>query len=256
MLRLPYAASGSCLQRLFSTFPNGWPGIGILLQRVLTATTLFCCGIAHLRDTSQFAAIVPHLLAAVGGILLLVGLWTPIAGTLVAIVELWIVCSSAGGPPPPPWNSNHVGHLGCHPGNDRTWRVVHWMPHLFGRGSTSKSRNAKRFLITQKGERSSPPKCVAFGLRQIPIRRPSIYGCAQVAGHCTLHLKTQQISPFRRDFGRYRKRVREGLKCMGIPSVVSSGRARFRKNGLWSGEPPPQDFLNELLVTAWLSWRP
>jgi len=26
------------LQRLFSTFPNGWPGIGILLQRVLTAT--------------------------------------------------------------------------------------------------------------------------------------------------------------------------------------------------------------------------
>jgi len=39
---------GSFLQRLFSTFPNGWPGIGILLQRVLTATTLFCYGIAHL----------------------------------------------------------------------------------------------------------------------------------------------------------------------------------------------------------------
>ena len=97
VLRMPYAGSGSFLQRLFSTFPNGWPGIGILLQRVLTATTLFCFGIAHLRDTSQFASIVPHMFAAVAGILLLVGLWTPIAGTMVAIVELWIVCSRAGG---------------------------------------------------------------------------------------------------------------------------------------------------------------
>ena len=94
---MPYAGSGSLLQRLFSTFPNGWPGIGILLQRVLTAATLFCYGIAHLRDTSQFASIVPHMFVAVAGILLLVGLWTPVAGTMITIVELWIVCSSSGG---------------------------------------------------------------------------------------------------------------------------------------------------------------
>jgi putative oxidoreductase len=80
---MPYAGSGFFLQRLFSTFPNGWPGIGILLQRVLTATTLFCYGIAHLRDTSQFASIVPHMFAAAAGILLLLGLWTPIVGALV-----------------------------------------------------------------------------------------------------------------------------------------------------------------------------
>jgi putative oxidoreductase len=98
VLRMPYAGSGCFLQRLFSTFPNGWPGIGIVLQRVLAATMLFHYGIAHLRDTSEFASIVPHMFAAVAGILLLVGLWTPIAGTMVAIVELWIVWSSAGGP--------------------------------------------------------------------------------------------------------------------------------------------------------------
>src|ERR1700681_410324 len=97
VLRMPYAGSGSFLQRLFSTFPNGWPGIGILLQRVVTATTLLCYGIAHLRDTSQVASIVPHMLAAVAGILLLVRLWTPLAGTMITIVELCIVCSSAGG---------------------------------------------------------------------------------------------------------------------------------------------------------------
>jgi putative oxidoreductase len=93
----PMLDQGLFLQRLFSTFPNGWPGIGILLQRVLTATTLFCYGIAHFRDTSQFASIVPHMFAAAAGILLLVGLWTPIAGTMITIVELWIVWSSAGG---------------------------------------------------------------------------------------------------------------------------------------------------------------
>ena len=41
--------------------------------------------------------MVPHMFAAIAGILLLVGLWTPIAGTMVAIVELWIVCSRTGG---------------------------------------------------------------------------------------------------------------------------------------------------------------
>ena len=96
--RMPYAGSGYFLQRLFSTFPNGWPGIGILLQRVLTAATLFRYGVAHLRDTSQFASTVPHMFAAVAGILLLVGLWTPIAGTMITIVELWIACSHGGGP--------------------------------------------------------------------------------------------------------------------------------------------------------------
>jgi len=37
------------------------------------------------------------MFAAVAGILLLVGLWTPVAGTMITIVELWMVCSSTGG---------------------------------------------------------------------------------------------------------------------------------------------------------------
>ena len=32
------------LQRLFSTFAEGWPGAGLLLQRVLTSTILLYCG--------------------------------------------------------------------------------------------------------------------------------------------------------------------------------------------------------------------
>ena len=125
---MPYAGSGSFLQRLFSTFPNGWPGIGILLQRVLTATTLFCYGIAHLRDTSQFASIVPHMFVAVAGILILVGLWTPIVGALVAVMEMWSIFSRSGDP----WISIMLAVLGATlamigPG---AWSID---AHLFGR---------------------------------------------------------------------------------------------------------------------------
>ena len=38
------------------------------------------------------------MIAAAAGILLLVGLWTPVVGTVVAIVEVWIVCSGASDP--------------------------------------------------------------------------------------------------------------------------------------------------------------
>jgi uncharacterized membrane protein YphA (DoxX/SURF4 family) len=43
------------------------------------------------------------------GILLLIGLWTPIAGTLVAIIELWATFS----PPGDPWAPILLGTLGA-----------------------------------------------------------------------------------------------------------------------------------------------
>ena len=86
------------LQRLFSTFADGWPGGGLLLQRLLTGTILLYCGITHLGKASQFVPITPHTIAAGAGILLLVGLWTPVGGALVTIVELWIVLLRVGDP--------------------------------------------------------------------------------------------------------------------------------------------------------------
>jgi putative oxidoreductase len=86
------------LQRLFSTFADGWPGLGLLLQRLLTGTILLYCGITHLGKASQFVPITPHTIAAGAGILLLVGLWTPVGGALVTIVELWIVSLRVGDP--------------------------------------------------------------------------------------------------------------------------------------------------------------
>jgi hypothetical protein len=86
------------VQRLFSTFAEGWPGFGLLLQRVLTSAVLLYFSGAHLLQTSSLAPSLPHLIAALAGVLLLFGLWTPLAGTAIAIVEGWILLARSGNP--------------------------------------------------------------------------------------------------------------------------------------------------------------
>ena len=70
------------LQRLFSTFAEGWPGFGLLLQRVATSAVLFYFAGTHLLETSSLAPSLPHSIAALAGVLLLFGLWTPVAGAV------------------------------------------------------------------------------------------------------------------------------------------------------------------------------
>ena len=84
------------MQRLFSTFAGGWPGVGLLLQRTLTAVLLVRFGIIDLTGNSFSSSMIPQIIAACGGILLLAGMWTPIAGTVVAIIELWIALTYPG----------------------------------------------------------------------------------------------------------------------------------------------------------------
>jgi putative oxidoreductase len=86
------------LQRLFSTFACGWPGRGLLLQRLLTGATLLHCGIAYFGTAPQVGPVVPQIIGAGAGTLLLVGLWTPLAGCLLAIAEVWIAFSYPGDP--------------------------------------------------------------------------------------------------------------------------------------------------------------
>jgi putative oxidoreductase len=86
------------LQRLFSTFAHGWPGNGLLLLRMLIGVALIHYGTVDLREAHQSASMALPILAAGAGILLLVGLWTPVTGALVAIAEVWIAFSRAGDP--------------------------------------------------------------------------------------------------------------------------------------------------------------
>jgi putative oxidoreductase len=86
------------LQRLFSTFANGWPGKGLLLQRLITGAALLVSAIELLlKDASPLSA-APQLMAALAGIFLALGLWTPVSGTLVAAAELWIAVERLDNP--------------------------------------------------------------------------------------------------------------------------------------------------------------
>lgn len=82
--------------------------MGLLLQRALTATVLVRFGIIELADKSFSPSMIPQMIAACAGILLLAGLWTPVVGTLIAVVELWIALAHA----PDPWIPIMLATLG------------------------------------------------------------------------------------------------------------------------------------------------
>jgi hypothetical protein len=96
------------LQRLYSTFANGWPGVGLLVQRIVAAIMLVRFCVIQITESSFSAATMPHIIAACVGILFLVGLWTPVVGTLIAVAELWIATTHLSDP----WISIMLATLG------------------------------------------------------------------------------------------------------------------------------------------------
>ena len=96
------------MQRLFSTFANGLPGKGLLIQRALVAAIVSSSFATELGKTSHTAALIPQLIATLAGAFIVVGLWTPIAGTGLAVAELYIAFSRTGDP----WMSIIAGILG------------------------------------------------------------------------------------------------------------------------------------------------
>jgi uncharacterized membrane protein YphA (DoxX/SURF4 family) len=66
-------------------------------------------GVTTLRGKLPIAPTTLHGLAFGAGLLLFVGLWTPIAGALVAIIALWNTFSQPGDP----WPNILLGTLGA-----------------------------------------------------------------------------------------------------------------------------------------------
>lgn len=94
------------MQRLFSTFPCGLPGAGLVLLRAVTAIPLVHAG---LLTASSPAPVIVEMATAGAAILLLIGLWTPLAGGLIALLELGLAWSH----PADPWTFVHFGVLGA-----------------------------------------------------------------------------------------------------------------------------------------------
>ena len=93
------------MQRLFPMFPNGWPGRGLLLLRLVVVLILIHDGMDAWMAAPQPGSIALQVSAAVAeafgvgaaiaGIFLLVGLWTPIASVVIALSEMGIALTSA-----------------------------------------------------------------------------------------------------------------------------------------------------------------
>ena len=86
------------MRRLFSTFARGWPGAGLLLLRAAAGAGLLIDAVNRLPRNPPIGSLIQCVLAAGLGILLPLGLWTPVAGALVALFEVWAAFSQAGDP--------------------------------------------------------------------------------------------------------------------------------------------------------------
>ncbi len=77
------------MRRLYSTFAGGWPGVGLLLMRLVIGCALVVRAATRLASHPPMNVTILAVLSMGVGILLIVGLWTPIVGTSAALIEIW-----------------------------------------------------------------------------------------------------------------------------------------------------------------------
>ena len=99
------------LRRSFSAFPDGGPGQGLLLLRVTVGLPLLYWGLTDLLALRFFA--VPELIAAAAGILLITGLYTPVAGAIIVLAEASAAFSPALANHAEPWTRIFLAALGA-----------------------------------------------------------------------------------------------------------------------------------------------
>ena len=75
------------MQRLFSTFPNSWPGFGLLILRFAAGLSL--AAVVHVAgDLAGAASLFARCI--VGGVaaLICIGLWTPLAAIAASAIQV------------------------------------------------------------------------------------------------------------------------------------------------------------------------
>ena len=89
------------MRRLYSTFAGGWPGLGLFLLRFAVGFALIVPATSTLlRDPATQTTITSAFLAGCG-ILLILGLWTPIVSLVVLPIEIWQGIATTGERPVP-----------------------------------------------------------------------------------------------------------------------------------------------------------
>jgi uncharacterized membrane protein YphA (DoxX/SURF4 family) len=76
------------------------PGVGLLLLRLVAAITAIVHEVMKLAAGPTIGGVILEGLYIVAGILLFAGLWTPISGSVVAVLGLWNLITTH---PADPW---------------------------------------------------------------------------------------------------------------------------------------------------------
>jgi putative oxidoreductase len=78
------------VQRLFSTFPNSWPGLGLLILRFATGLSLAAA--AHVAgDLADTASALARYVVVGVAVLIWIGLWTPLAAVAAAAIQVIVI---------------------------------------------------------------------------------------------------------------------------------------------------------------------
>jgi uncharacterized membrane protein YphA (DoxX/SURF4 family) len=85
------------MQRLFSTFPNSWPGAGLLLLRLATAAPLLAVAFGLPGTSGGLLISWLRIPSGLCGILLFCGLWTPAACVVQVLLEALFAVAVRGG---------------------------------------------------------------------------------------------------------------------------------------------------------------
>ena len=84
------------MRRLYSTFAGGWPGTGLLLMRLVIGSVLVVRAGLRLWGDPPLNITITAAILLVAGFFLILGLWTPIVGTSVAVIEAWKILTLPG----------------------------------------------------------------------------------------------------------------------------------------------------------------
>lgn len=98
----------AALQKLFSTFPEGWPGVGLALMRLTVALSAIVQGVNTLIGSrAEIFGCAIGWVEILVGTTLIIGFLTPIAGVCASLGNLASSASSltSGG------NTNAIGSL-------------------------------------------------------------------------------------------------------------------------------------------------
>jgi uncharacterized membrane protein YphA (DoxX/SURF4 family) len=85
------------MQRLFSTFPNSWPGMGLLILRVAAGFSLLSFSLLSgeymLTGRGEIATLLLRYGVVATVVLLLLGFGTPFAAAVEAVVQIGIMAT-------------------------------------------------------------------------------------------------------------------------------------------------------------------